>query len=72
MVFAPLPASLARSRLKSNLGALALLAFARTLFTPYLALRAAFVSAVNTLMGAPRKPWDWMWWIGAYNCVYSR
>jgi hypothetical protein len=69
MPFSPLSAQVARSRLKSNLGALALLTFARTFFTPYLALRAAVVGVVDSIIAAPRgaKGWDWMWWIGEFR-----
>lgn len=57
---APLPAPLARQRLKGNLAGLALLVFARTVFTPYLALRGLVVSVLATF-GVPS---DAVWWCG--------
>ncbi|CAK9783428.1 hypothetical protein CC85DRAFT_325279 [Cutaneotrichosporon oleaginosum] len=56
---APLPAPLARQRLKGNLAGLALLIFARSVFTPYLALRGLLVSILDAL-GAPA---DTVWWL---------
>lgn len=58
---APLPAPLARQRLKGNLAGLALLTFARTVFTPYLAFRGLVVSVLNSVMHGA----DAVWWIGA-------
>jgi hypothetical protein len=57
---APLPAPLARQRLKGNLAGLALLVFARSVFTPYLALRALLVN----ILGAFGVPSDAVWWLG--------
>lgn len=60
---APLPAPLARQRLKGNLAGLALLIFARTVFTPYLALRAMLVSVLNSVLGHSGS--ELVWWMGA-------
>ncbi|BEJ13326.1 hypothetical protein CspHIS471_0305000 [Cutaneotrichosporon sp. HIS471] len=56
---APLSAPLARQRLKGNLAGLAFLFFLRTVFTPYLALRALTVHILVTF-GAPA---DSVWWL---------
>lgn len=68
---APLPAALARQRLKGNVGGLALLVFARTVFTPYLALRALVVSILGSVLGSgsgsgrAHSGETAVWWIGA-------
>lgn len=70
---APLSAPEARSRLKGNLAGFALVCFARTLFTPYLALRAVLVSAIDSLASSPRtaRGGDYLWWIGkSYSSLY--
>ncbi|WOO79449.1 uncharacterized protein LOC62_02G002970 [Vanrija pseudolonga] len=63
---APLPAPIARSRLKSNLGALALFAFLRAIFTPYISLRAVLVALVDkvlALASLQRRGSAMVWWI---------
>ncbi|KAL1409764.1 hypothetical protein Q8F55_003761 [Vanrija albida] len=63
---APLPAPLARSRLKSNLGALALFAFLRAVFTPYISLRAVVVALADRLLALgsfQRRGSGLVWWI---------
>lgn len=64
---APLPAPIARSRLKSNLGALALFAFLRAIFTPYISLRAVLVALLDkvlALASLQRRGSAMVWWIG--------
>ncbi|EJT47748.1 hypothetical protein A1Q1_03323 [Trichosporon asahii var. asahii CBS 2479] len=56
----PLPPSVARSRLISNIAAIVLSIFCRTLFSPYLALRSVVVSLLDKL-GLPGS--SIVWWI---------
>ncbi|GMK56440.1 hypothetical protein CspeluHIS016_0302800 [Cutaneotrichosporon spelunceum] len=56
---APLPAPLARQRLKGNLAGLVLVVFMRTVFTPYLSLRALVVD-ILTKFGMPS---GMVWWL---------
>lgn len=71
---APLPAALARQRLKGNVGGLALLVFARTVFTPYLALRALVVGILNSVFGSgsgrSQSGETAVWWIGALGVTW--
>lgn len=57
----PLPPSVARSRLISNIAAIVLSIFCRTLFSPYLALRSVVISLLDKL-GLPGS--SIVWWIG--------
>lgn len=57
----PLPPSVARSRLVSNVAAIVLSFFFRTIFSPYLALRSLAVSLLDKL-GLPGG--SLVWWTG--------
>lgn len=57
----PLPPSVARSRLVSNIAAIALSVFFRTVFSPYLTLRSLAVSLLDKL-GLPGS--TLVWWTG--------
>lgn len=63
----------ARQRLKSNLGALALLTFARNLFTPYLYLRGQIIRAVDWFSTSSRthRGIDVVWYIGECHAPAS-
>lgn len=62
----PLPPSVARSRLISNIAAIALSIFFRTIFSPYLALRSLAVSLLDKvgLSGG-----SFVWWTGELRSV---
>lgn len=64
---------LAKKRLKSNLGALALLTFARTLFTPYLYFRGLLVRGIDQFATSPRTQHgvQAVWYLGARVCVLT-
>lgn len=57
----PLPPSVARSRLISNVAAIVLSIFCRTLFSPYLAIRSVVVSLLDKI-GLPGS--SLVWWTG--------
>lgn len=61
------------TRLKSNVGAISLLTFARSFFTPYLALRAMVVGVLDSFASSPRsaRGSDYVWWIGEHTPPFA-